>query len=31
VFLVLARRRHELIALGYDAIAHRSALSQYRV
>ena len=31
LFLVLARRRHELIALGDDAIAHRSALSQYSV
>jgi len=31
LFLVLARRRHELIALGDDAVAHRSALSQYSV
>ena len=31
LFLVLARRRHELIALGDDAIAHRSALSAYSV
>ncbi len=31
LFLVLARRRHELIALGDDAFAHRSALSQYSV
>jgi len=31
LFLVLARRRHELIALGDDAIAHRNALSQYSV
>jgi len=31
LFLVLARRRHELIALGDDAIAHRSALSDYSV
>lgn len=31
LFLVLARRRHELIALGDDAIAHRSALSEYSV
>jgi 4-hydroxybenzoate polyprenyltransferase len=31
LFLVLARRRHELIVLGDDAIAHRSALSQYSV
>jgi 4-hydroxybenzoate polyprenyltransferase len=31
LFLVLARRRHELIALGEDAIAHRSALSEYSV
>jgi len=31
LFLVLARRRHELIALGDGAIAHRSALSQYSV
>jgi 4-hydroxybenzoate polyprenyltransferase len=31
LFLVLARRRHELIALGDDAIAHRSALSSYSV
>ncbi|HZC45837.1 MAG TPA: decaprenyl-phosphate phosphoribosyltransferase, partial [Candidatus Acidoferrum sp.] len=31
LFLVLARRRHELIALGDNAIAHRSALSQYSV
>ncbi len=31
LFLVLARRRHELIALGDDAIAHRSALSNYSV
>ncbi len=31
LFLVLARRRHELIALGDDANAHRSALSEYSV
>jgi 4-hydroxybenzoate polyprenyltransferase len=31
LFLVLARRRHELIALGDAAIAHRSALSDYSV
>lgn len=31
LFLVLARRRHELIELGDDAVAHRSALSQYSV
>jgi len=31
LFLVLARRRHELMALGDDAIAHRSALSAYSV
>ena len=31
LFLVLARRRHELIVLGDDAVAHRSALSQYSV
>jgi 4-hydroxybenzoate polyprenyltransferase len=31
LFLVLARRRHELIALGDDAVAHRSALSEYSV
>jgi 4-hydroxybenzoate polyprenyltransferase len=31
LFLVLARRRHELIALGDGAIAHRSALSEYSV
>jgi 4-hydroxybenzoate polyprenyltransferase len=31
LFLVLARRRHELVALGDDAIAHRSALSEYSV
>ena len=31
LFLVLARRRHELITLGDDAVAHRSALSQYSV
>ncbi len=31
LFLVLARRRHELIALGDSATAHRSALSQYSV
>ena len=31
LFLVLARRRHELIALGEDAVAHRSALSEYSV
>jgi len=31
LFLVLARRRHELIALGDDAVAHRSALSYYSV
>ncbi len=31
MFLVLARRRHELIALGDDAIAHRSALAEYSV
>ena len=31
LFLVLGRRRHELIALGDDAIAHRNALSHYRV
>jgi 4-hydroxybenzoate polyprenyltransferase len=31
LFLVLARRRHELIVLGDDAIAHRSALSEYSV
>jgi len=31
LFLVLARRRHELIALGDDAVAHRSALSHYSV
>jgi 4-hydroxybenzoate polyprenyltransferase len=31
LFLVLARRRHELIALGDDATAHRSALSNYSV
>src|SRR6202034_3161435 len=28
LFLVLARRRHEMIALGDEAIAHRSALSE---
>ena len=31
LFLVLARRRHELIALGDAATAHRGALSQYSV
>jgi 4-hydroxybenzoate polyprenyltransferase len=31
LFLVLARRRHELIALGDDAVAHRNALSEYSV
>ncbi len=31
MFLVLARRRHELIVLGDDAIAHRSALAEYSV
>jgi 4-hydroxybenzoate polyprenyltransferase len=31
LFLVLARRRHELIALGDGAVAHRSALGQYSV
>ena len=31
LFLVLARRRHELIALGDEAIAHRNALSEYSV
>ena len=31
LFLVLARRRHELIALGDDAVGHRSALSYYSV
>ncbi|MGA7873383.1 MAG: decaprenyl-phosphate phosphoribosyltransferase [Candidatus Binatus sp.] len=31
LFLVLSRRRHELIALGDDAVAHRSALSDYSV
>ena len=31
LFLVLARRRHELIVLGEDAVAHRSALSEYSV
>ncbi len=31
LFLVLARRRHELIALGDSATAHRGALSQYSV
>jgi 4-hydroxybenzoate polyprenyltransferase len=31
MFLVLARRRHELIALGDGATAHRSALSEYSV
>jgi 4-hydroxybenzoate polyprenyltransferase len=31
LFLVLARRRHELIALGESATAHRGALSQYSV
>ncbi len=31
LFLVLARRRHELIALGDGATAHRGALSQYSV
>jgi 4-hydroxybenzoate polyprenyltransferase len=31
LFLVLARRRHELIVLGDEAVAHRSALSQYSV
>ncbi len=31
LFLVLARRRHELIALGDGATAHRDALSQYSV
>jgi 4-hydroxybenzoate polyprenyltransferase len=31
LFLVLARRRHELIALGDIATAHRGALSQYSV
>ena len=31
LFLVLARRRHELIALGDGATAHRSALEQYSV
>jgi 4-hydroxybenzoate polyprenyltransferase len=31
MFLVLARRRHELIALGDGATAHRGALSQYSV
>jgi 4-hydroxybenzoate polyprenyltransferase len=31
LFLVLARRRHELIALGDDATAHRNALSEYSV
>jgi 4-hydroxybenzoate polyprenyltransferase len=31
LFLVLARRRHELIALGESATAHRGALSEYSV
>jgi 4-hydroxybenzoate polyprenyltransferase len=31
LFLVLARRRHELIALGDAATAHRDALAQYSV
>jgi 4-hydroxybenzoate polyprenyltransferase len=31
LFLVLARRRHELIALGDGATAHRGALEQYSV
>jgi 4-hydroxybenzoate polyprenyltransferase len=31
LFLVLARRRHELIALDDAAVAHRSALSDYSV
>jgi 4-hydroxybenzoate polyprenyltransferase len=31
LFLVLARRRHELIVLGDSATAHRGALSQYSV
>ena len=31
LFVVLARRRHELIALGDGATAHRGALSQYSV
>lgn len=31
LFLVLARRRHELITLGDGAFTHRSALSQYSV
>jgi 4-hydroxybenzoate polyprenyltransferase len=31
LFLVLARRRHELIALGDAATAHRDALEQYSV
>jgi 4-hydroxybenzoate polyprenyltransferase len=31
LFLVLARRRHELIALGDGAVAHRNALGQYSV
>jgi len=31
MFLVLARRRHELIVLGDSATAHRGALAQYSV
>jgi 4-hydroxybenzoate polyprenyltransferase len=31
LFLVLARRRHELVVLGDEAVAHRSALSEYSV
>jgi len=31
LFLVLARRRHELIVLGDGAAAHRSALAQYSI
>jgi len=31
LFLVLARRRHELIVLGDSATAHRGALAQYSV
>ncbi|MGO9605254.1 MAG: decaprenyl-phosphate phosphoribosyltransferase [Candidatus Binataceae bacterium] len=31
LFLVLARRRHELIAMGDGAAAHRGALAQYSI
>ncbi|HEY6393960.1 MAG TPA: decaprenyl-phosphate phosphoribosyltransferase [Candidatus Binataceae bacterium] len=31
LFIALARRRHELIALGDGAVAHRDALAQYSV